>query len=162
MDEFIKDLIDKKRMRNESAAEAEAKADAERYAKARNACFSFSERIASIIETANYCIENGISLPDKSTMKNYGYDYDAYAESFYHGVGFKRPASGCPITHLCVKAGGACGHWDFYATSNKFYVRHENDSSKIGEPDVYKYEFFADRFPKFERAFYGWIKDGMK
>ena len=177
----IRNLIDKRvdtieENKRKKAEEEKAKLDA-----AFQRCVALVDRIRNVIETANYIQDRGIRLPGTDfKLGKYGYSGSIAAEGFYHYVGFMGHGRVKPITAVGIYNGGACGPYDFYATSwidqqgeeagkekseyeFEFYLIHENDKEKCHIPvkDARMYEKFAEQFPKFEQAFYAWIKDGM-
>lgn len=131
-----------------------------KYRQAMDTCQALLTRVSALIDTANYLLEHKIVLPDKRQMEKYGYAYTAWAEGFYHGVGFmcfNRP-QGWPITHVGIINGGACGVWDLYVNGADVFARHEKNGS-VKDPDRRDLEYFAKHFPDFEAAFYGWCDD---
>lgn len=82
-------------------------------------------RIDELIKVGNACLEYNIPLEGSSWGGHEGYDtHQFFTNSWSHLVGFVSNKNR-PVTHLGIRAGGACGVWDFYTNGVDIYDAHE-------------------------------------
>lgn len=116
-------------------------------------------RIAELIETAQACVENGISLfgNENSRMANICiWDKIGFiADSSYHRVGFLRSNDEKKeIVIMGILAGGVCGNWNFATDGD---VIRDYFGCDTREPSLQHLRQFVDEFDDFENAFYAYV-----
>lgn len=155
-----KKMIDRKVDEIENEKQKARRDEVRKYQEANAKCKALSERVCELIQTANYLLDNDIQLPKKEDLKRFGYDYDSWAEGFYHGVGFLTYSKVVhkPVEYVGIIAGGFCGKWDFYMSGGAIFCKNYETGDKK-PADLTTLERFIDRFPKFESAFYAWVDD---
>ena len=110
MREDLKSIIDQRKEEIDAERKRIADKAASDYEEALNKCDDLIDRIRDLIETANYVKKSGFVFPNRTTMKEYGYGYDAFAEGYCHGIGFLSPKqANDDICCMARIAGGACG-----------------------------------------------------
>lgn len=152
-------MIDGKVMKMTAQKRADEETEEILWQKALQNCKLLQPRVQDLIDTANYLLEKGLTLPDKYELRKHGYDYDSWAEGFYHGAGFvsgKRVFGSYPVAYVGILNGGACGPWDLFVSGDKLFVKNRNTNAEQ-VPFRQHAERFAERFPKFEKAFYDWV-----
>lgn len=133
---------------------------------------AYGEDIENLIEIANHCRKYGIEIPDRNPNIHGSYScrvaadhgwgngsYGFFADGFYHHLGFVNPRNGERIKELCIRAGGACGPWDFYTNGYEFWLKHEK-TGEINSSDeriIRPLKDFLGEIEQFKKAFYHWV-----
>ena len=144
--------------------EANAARDAEEREKLDliNQIKCMAERIGTIINLANICVDNGIEIPNKrysfneyDSGKKYGYPHEFIAEGIRHHTGLIRGKN--KYHYIGIENGGACGTYDFWTDGFDVWAVHERDRNDLKDPRIRDMKQFIEEFPVFEKAFLNWI-----
>lgn len=114
--------------------------------------------IDNLIKVAETAREAGIPLK-VGYMANRTYENgDFFTDAMTHKIGFITSSfiSG-GIAAVGFEGGGYCGNYDFITNGSVIYDRNR-DNGHDREASTEHLEKFIERFPKFERAFYDYIK----
>lgn len=161
--------IDNYILRKNTEAEEKKRRMEEEDKAARAKVLKLNERVEGLLTVANKLREAGIALPERNTLRQFGYDYDAVAEGFYHAVGFqhntripKFDSRGklAELVTIGFYNGGACGPWDFFyrpGAKPDVWLSNEHNRDYKLNPSSTEYNKFLRQFPVFEEAFYKWL-----
>ena len=143
-------MIDKKVKRDEEREMAELEKYEMEYEECINKIQELRERIADILQLANYAMDNGISLKYGDALHG-DYDNGDFFSNFWsHRLGLK------DREYLGYTMGGACGDVNFYTNGIDSYGYDTNRKVRIS-PKLEHMKRFIKDFDNFENKFYEYV-----
>lgn len=146
-------------------AEEKAKTEARELERSIELVKRFKPRIEKLLETANECEKYGICIDKYGAGFNRSLDSwekgTFVSNSISHKLGFigYMTDKGKEYLMLGIKAGGACGCYDFITNGNLVLSEHEKTKAVSAPLQKHLKQFLQD-FDKFESKFYEYV-DGI-
>ena len=161
--------------------DAERKAAAEKAARDHDADLiskirDLAPRIQKLLKVTWYAYDKGMPIVSTNYEGVY-FQNDRFhigCDGFYHNIGIIDPRSIDPRwdphigvsnhrEYLCVKAGGACGVYDFYTSGDNTFSHHEDDRTGTQlAPRTRDMEQFLKNYDKFETKLLAYIDEWCK
>ena len=141
----------KKAKENEKEEDLERKRIAEALV---SKILALEDRIQQVLETANACVNNGISV-DVCDHRKYKYENGGFkAEHIHHRVGFWEDLS--PIKYIGIR-NGEDGDMDFRTNGKVVEAMYNEQVAIYNIPRIEDMTKFLNDFDHFEKSFYTYV-----